>query len=135
MVLRGGVGSSALPAHRSFVVGGHGTLPGVRHRSVGGRRHAVADVSWMRGAVIPTPPVPFARRITLPSRVGVFVAAGMAGGDIPDVPWRADGRVHPVVGVRVDLWGPMARIEVGADLRSGRMAITFDAHPDWWPIL
>ena len=35
-------------------------------------------------------------------------------------------------GVRLDLWGPLLRLESGVSLRSGRIGATFDLHPDWW---
>ncbi|MBK7594182.1 MAG: hypothetical protein IPJ11_02755 [Gemmatimonadetes bacterium] len=64
-----------------------------------------------------------------------FLAAGVAGGDARDLPWRGVGRVETVAGVRLDLWGPLFRVEAGISLRTGRFGVSVDAHPDWWPIL
>ncbi len=134
-VVRGGAGTSQLPISRSFVVGGRGTLPGVGHRTMGGRRSGTVELGWTRPVAVPTPPVPGLRAIQLPSRGGLFVAAGVVGGDVRGAPWRATGRVEPVVGLRVDLWGPLVRVEGGVSLRTGAIAVMIDAHPDWWPML
>ncbi len=133
--LRGGAATTFLPPHRSFVLGGRGTLPGIPHRAIGGRRFAWGEVAWSHSAAIPTPPFPFARKVVLPSAVGLFVAAGVAGGGVAGVPWRPTARVEPVAGIRVDLWGPILRVDAGVGLRRGTVALTIDIHPDWWPIL
>ncbi|MBA2290868.1 MAG: hypothetical protein H0W15_00275, partial [Gemmatimonadales bacterium] len=111
-----------------------GTLPGVAHRSLGGRRFAWGEVAWNHPAAIPTPPVPFARRVPLPSTIGVFFAAGVVGGEVGGVPWRATSLVEPVAGLRIDAWGPTIRIDAGVGLRRGTVGVTIDIHPDWWPI-
>src|SRR5690348_9115746 len=43
---QGGVASADLPAHRAFVLGGLGTLPGDDFRSWGGRRMALLHLEW-----------------------------------------------------------------------------------------
>ena len=131
----GGIGSSNLPVDRSFVLGGRGTLLGVPFRALGGRRMALAEVAWAIPLAVPTPPFPYARLIHLPSVVAPYVAVGAAGGDFPDLPWRATGAVEPVAGVRLDLWGPLFRIDAGMSLRTGRVGVSFDMHPDWWGVM
>lgn len=137
LVLRadGGAGTTALPPWRDFVLGGPGTLPGVPHRALGGRRAARAELGWERPLGAPTPPFPYARYLPLPSTITPFVAAGVAGGDHAGVPWRGSGRIEGVAGVRVDLWGPLLRVEGGVSFRTGRIDLRVDAHPDWWPVL
>ncbi|MEO5824346.1 MAG: hypothetical protein ABIR59_00485 [Gemmatimonadales bacterium] len=133
--LRGGAATTFVPPHRSFVLGGRATLPGIPHRSIGGRRFAWGELAWTHSATIPTPPFPFARKVVLPSAVGLFVAAGVAGGGVDGVPWRPSGRLEPVAGLRIDAWGPILRVDVGVGLRRGTVGLTIDIHPDWWPIL
>lgn len=132
--LRGGAGTALLPPHRSFALGGRGTLPGIAHRSIGGRRFAWGELAWSHSAAIPTPPIPLARRVVLPSAVGFFVAAGVAGGRVVGVPWQPTGLVQPIAGLRVDVWGPILRVDAGVGLRRGTVGVTIDIHPDWWPI-
>jgi len=133
--LQGGIGTAELPSYRSFVIGGRATLAGIDHRSLGGRRVARAELAWMLPASLSSPPVPQSRHFRLPSAVGPFVAAGVAGGGVAGVPWQATRRVEPVAGLRLDLWGPLLRVEAGVSLRTGNTAIYIDAHPDWWPLL
>jgi hypothetical protein len=130
-----GWGSAELPAYRSFVLGGKGTLPGLPFREIGGRRMALASVGWALPVRLPTPPVPYSKYVALPSVVEPFLAAGIAGGDFALAPWRATGRIEPVAGVRIDAWGPLIRVESGISLRTGRVTVSLDAHPDWWEIL
>ena len=130
-----GIGWGDLPADRSFVLGGRATLPGVPFRSLGGRRMALATLAWALPVKLPTPPFPYARHVTLPSLLAPFVAVGVAGGDLLTVPWRGTGTIEPVTGLRLDLWGPLLRIEAGISLRTGRSEVTFDVHPDWWGLM
>lgn len=132
--LLSGIGTRGLPAYRSFSLGGRGTLPGVAFRALGGRRVGLLQLGWAAPVSLPSPPIPNARRIRLPSSLGPFVAAGIAGGDVAGV-GLATGRIEPVAGLRLDLWGPLLRIEAGTSLRSGRVGLTLDVHPDWWPVL
>jgi hypothetical protein len=133
--LTAGAAWGDLPPDRSFVLGGRGTLLGVPFRALGGTRMALAEVAWALPAALPTPPLPYSRWLRLPSTVGPYLAAGIAGGDIAALPWRGAARIEPVAGLRLDLWGPLLRIDTGISLRTGRAAISIDAHPDWWPVL
>jgi len=130
-----GAGTGSLPGSRDFVSGGRGTLPGVPFRALGGRRMARMEVAWALPASIPTPPVPYARYAPLPSTVAPFLGAAIVGGDDPSAPWRANGAIEPVAGLRLDLWGPLIRFEGGVSLRTGRVGLTVDVHPDWWAMM
>jgi len=130
-----GAGTADLPGYRSFVLGGRGTLPGVPFRALGGRRFVRGELSWAIPVPVPTPPVPGSRYATLPSTLAPFVAFGAAGGEEPGLRWRAGGPVQTVVGARLDLWGPLLRVEGGIALRTGNAEITVDVHPDWWPLM
>ncbi len=129
-----GLGSEGLPGYRNFVLGGRGTLPGLPYRSLGGQRMGRVEVGWALPLAVPTPPIPNARALSLPSTLTPFLAVGVAGGDQPAYPWRASARLEPVAGGYLDLWGPLLRIEGGIGLRSGHLAFGFDIHPDWWPL-
>jgi hypothetical protein len=59
----------------------------------------------------------------------------VAGGDDPAMPWRGHGVVESVVGLRLDLWGPLLRIESGTSLRTGHTELSLDIHPDWWALM
>lgn len=139
LLLRGaagiGWGDSNLPDDRGFVLGGRGTLLGVPFRSLGGTRMALAEVAWAIPVALPTPPFPYSRWIRLPSAIAPYVAAGVAGGDMSAVPWRATGRVETVAGLRLDFWGPLFRIDAGVALRTGRVGLAVDVHPDWWGVM
>ena len=93
------------------------------------------EVAWALPASIPTPPVPYARYAPLPSTVAPFLGAAIVGGDDPSAPWRANGAIEPVAGLRLDLWGPLIRFEGGVSLRTGRVGLTVDVHPDWWAMM
>lgn len=130
-----GAGTANLPPYRDFALGGRATLPGVPFRSLGGRRMLRAEAAWALPIALPTPPFPYSRYVRLPSTLGPFVAAGIAGGPVAGVPWTATDRVEPVAGLRLDLWGPLLRVETGISIRTGRVEVTLDAHPDWWPLM
>ncbi len=133
--LDGGIATEGLPAYRDFVLGGQGTLPGVPFREIGGRRMARAEIWWHLPVRLPTPPIPYSRYVHLGSTLGPFVAAGVAGGDDLAAPWRGTGEVLPVFGLRLDLWGPLVRVEAGAALHTGRFGFAIDIHPDWWGVM
>jgi hypothetical protein len=93
------------------------------------------EAGWAVPVALPTPPLPNARYLDLPSTVMPFLAVGISGGDDARLPWRGTGEIESSAGVRFDLWGPLLRVEAGVSLRSGRFGISVDAHPDWWPVL
>jgi hypothetical protein len=133
--IRLGLGSEGLPAHRGFAAGGAGSLPGTVPRSIGGRQLVLVELArpWRVGL-----PAPIGSRLAgnmLNSRVAPFVAVGVARGPMTGLPWRATASLVPVLGVRMDLWGPLLRTEVGWAPRTGGVSLMIDAHPDWWPLL
>jgi hypothetical protein len=133
--LLAGAGSRALPVYRGFAAGGVGSLPGTVPRAIGGRKLLHGEIAHPFEVVLPSP---LGRRLggqALRSRLAPFVAAGVAWDSLAGVPWPATGRLVPVVGVRLDLWGPLLRVEAGWAPRSRGFSLAVDAHPDWWPLL
>lgn len=133
--LDGGVATTGLPGYRSFVAGGRGTLVGVPAHALGGRRMLRVEVGRPLPLGLPVPLGPRLARTVLSSRLTPYLALAAAGGDVVGVPWQGGGTVESVVGARLDLWGPLLRLDVGWALRQGRLGIAVDAHPDWWPLL
>ncbi len=127
-----GAGTADLPAYRSFVLGGWGSLVGVPDRSIGGRRSARAELAWAMPVSIGMPPLANPLRLRLPSALSLVAGAAIAGGPMPGLPWQASGRIEAAAGLRLDLWGRLVRLESGFALRTGRVAFTVDLHPDWW---
>lgn len=134
-VVHAGLGSRRLPPYRGFVLGGQGSLPGVGFRAIGGRRSADATLAWLVPVPLPSPPIRALDGVALPSRIGPFLGAGVAGGELGETRWRGGGVIHPVLGLRTELWGPLLRVDLGVALRTGEVGLTVDLHPLWWPIL
>lgn len=127
-----GAGTRGLPGYRAFVLGGRGSLVGVADRALGGRRFARLEAAWAMPAAIPMPRLSSRLQVRLPSTLSLVAAAGVAGGPMPGLPWQASGRVEPMLGLRLDLWGPLLRLEGGLALRTGHAGFTLDLHPSWW---
>ena len=134
LVFRGdaGAGTTSLPGYRAFVLGGWGSLVGLPDRALGGRRAVRAELAWAMPVAIPMPSLTGDLHLRLPSTVSLVAAAAIAGGPMAGLPWQASGVIEPVAGIRLDLWGPVVRLESGVSLRTGRVGVTFDLHPDWW---
>ena len=130
-----GAGSDRLPPHRSFVIGGRGTLPGEPFRRYGGRRVAMGHLEWRFD--VPVPAIPLGSFASTGRRVTVapFVAAGYAGNSLRDLPWARSGGLRPVAGLAVELFMRLLRVEGGIGLRDGGFGITVDVNRDWWRLL
>jgi hypothetical protein len=130
-----GVGSALLPAYRSFVLGGRGTLVGEPFRAYGGRTTALAQMEWRFDVPVPALSLgSFAstgRRMT----VAPFLAVGYAGHPLPDLPWGRTAGVRPVAGVALEWFMRLIRIEAGVGLRDGHVGVTVDVNRDWWGLL
>jgi len=137
VVARGwaGWGSADLPAHRSFVMGGRGTLVGESFRAWGGRYAAVGTLEWQLPVPFPAlglgPFVSTGRSIVL----APFVGAGWAGGVMPGLPWQASDGVRPVVGLGVEWFHRFFRVDVGVGLRDRDVSLVIDVTRDLWDIL
>ena len=137
LVLRGtaGWGSEELPPHRSFVWGGRGTMVGETFRRWGGRSQLLGSVEWRVPVPFPAIPLgPFAstgRQLV----VAPFVSAGWSGGVVPGVPWMPTGGVRPAVGVGLEWFHGLLRLDVGVRLRDPALGVVVDVRRDLWGIL
>jgi hypothetical protein len=133
--LHAGVGSDGLPAYRSFVLGGRGTLVGEPFRAYGGRAYALAELEWRVN--VPAPAIPLGTFASTGHTMVMapFVAAGWAARPYAGLPWQATGGVRPVAGLAAELFMRLLRIEAGVGLRDGDLGLTLDVHPDWWGVL
>jgi hypothetical protein len=67
--------------------------------------------------------------------VAPFVAAGYADSPLTGLPWTRTDGVRPVVGLGVELFMRLLRVEAGVGLRDGGFGITVDVNRDWWRLL
>jgi hypothetical protein len=133
--LNAGWGSDGLPAYRSFVLGGRGTLVGEPFRAFGGRSYALAELEWRLN--VPGPAIPLGSFASTGHTMVLapFMAAGWSGRPYPGLPWPATGGVRPVAGLAAELFMRLIRVEAGVGLRNGDVGLTLDVHPDWWGVL
>jgi hypothetical protein len=130
-----GAGTGGLPPHRSFAIGGRGTLPGEPFRAFGGRYVALGHVEWRFD--IPAPALSLGsfastgRRLT----VAPFVAAGYTTEPLAGLPWNRTGGVRPVAGLALELFMRLIRVEAGIGLEDGEIGLTVDINRDWWGLL
>ena len=130
-----GAGSSRLPPHRSFVIGGRGTLVGEPFRSYGGRSVALAHLEWRLDA--PVPAIRLGSFASTGPRITVapFLAAGYAAQPLPGLPWDRRGAIRPVAGIALEWFMRLVRVEAGIGLRDGDLGLTVDINRDWWGLL
>jgi len=130
-----GAGTDEMPAYRSFVFGGRGTLVGEPFRAYGGRTTALGHAEWRFR--LPFPAVSLGsfastgRSLTL----APFVAAGWSDRPLGGTPWEASGGVRPVAGLAVEWFLGLLRLEGGVGLRDGTFGLTLDVSRDWWDVL
>jgi len=134
--IRGGAASSGLPTGRAFALGGIGSLPGFDDRSLWGRRMWLMELGRPIPLAVQMPGVPRAA-LSMPvvSEMTPFVAFGGVSGRLREDPGRDDPRHGTVIGFRMSLGDPIARVTVGWHPASGGVLITVDAHSLWWPLL
>ncbi|MEO8088972.1 MAG: hypothetical protein ABI703_01595 [Gemmatimonadales bacterium] len=130
-----GAGSERLPPHRSFAIGGRGTLVGEPFRAYGGRSVALAHLEWR--FEVPAPALSLGsfastgRRLTL----APFVSAGYAAQPLPGLPWGRSAGIRPVAGLALEWFMRILRVEAGVGLRDGGVGVTVDINRDWWGLL
>jgi hypothetical protein len=131
----GGVGTEGLPAYRSFVLGGRGTLVGEPFRAWGGREFALGRAEWRLEVPVPAIPLGSFASTGRTMTVAPFVAAGWASRPLAGLPWNGSDGVRPVAGLAVEWLMRLIRVEAGVGLRDGEFGVTVDLHPEWWGIL
>lgn len=133
-LVQGGLGPAGLPAHRRFVTGGAGAVPGTDARTIRGHRFLRMEVERPIPLGIGAPMGGEAAK-SLTSWVVPFVGVAAAGDDFRSPGWTGQRGVEPFFGGRLRLWGPLLQLEVGWNPRRDTWTVGFDAHPDWWPLL
>ena len=130
-----GSGSERLPAYRSFVLGGRGTLVGEPFRAYGGREMALGQVEWRIG--VPVPALGLGSYASTGPRMilAPFLAAGYAARPYDELPWSVTAGVRPVAGLALEWFMGIIRVEAGVGLRDGRAGVTVDINRDWWGLL
>jgi len=133
--LYAGMGTDSLPAYRSFVLGGRGTLPGEPYRAYGGTRMALGRVEWRFD--MPAPAIPLGSYASTGHTMTLapFLSAGWASRPPPGMPWTGTSGVRPVAGLAVELFMRLVRVEAGVALRGGGVGVSVDVNRDWWGIL
>jgi hypothetical protein len=130
-----GWGSDRLPAYRSFVLGGRGTLVGEPFRAYGGREALLAQLEWRFDVPVPAIPLGSFASTGRTLTVAPFLAVGYAGRPLPGLPWNRSAGLRPVAGLAVEGFMRLIRIEGGVGLRDGHVGVTVDINRDWWGLL
>jgi hypothetical protein len=130
-----GAGTDQLPPHRSFVLGGRGTLVGEPFRAYGGRTAGLLQLEWR--FPVPVPALGLGAFASTGNRMilAPFLSAGFAGRALPLLPWEGSDGIRPVGGVAVEWFMGLIRVEAGVGLRDGHFGITVDVNRDWWGLL
>jgi hypothetical protein len=130
-----GAGTDGLPPHRSFAIGGRGTLVGEPFRAYGGREVALGQLEWR--FPVPVPPIPLGSFASTGRTMTVapFLAAGVTGRPIGGLPWATTDGIRPVAGVALEWFMRLIRVEAGVGLRDGDFGLTVDVNRDWWGLL
>jgi len=136
VVVRGefGVASENLPAHRTFVLGGRGTLLGDDYRSWGGRRAALLDVEWR----FPVPFLSFSAgpytRTPAHIILAPYAAAGWTDEPVAGTPWSATPGARVTLGLAIE-WLGLLRVEGGYGAESRKAHVALDVTRDFWGLL
>ena len=130
-----GAGTGGLPPHRSFAIGGRGTLVGEPFRAYGGREVALGQVEWRFDLPVPAIPLGSFASTGRTVTVAPFLAAGVAGRPVRGLPWGSSDGVRPVAGLALEWFMRLIRIEAGVGLRDGGFGLTVDVNRDWWGLL
>jgi hypothetical protein len=136
VALWAGAGSWELPSHRSFVMGGRGTLIPDPFRQWGGRRAVFGEIE-MR-IQVPFPAIPLGPYTSTDNRITLVpnFAAGWTGGVlVQTVPWQTTGTLRPVIGLGLEWFHNLFRVDVALSLRDTHFGIVFDVNRDLWGIL
>ena len=131
----GGAGTEHLPAWRSFVLGGRGTLLGEGFRAWGGRQMAWGSLEWRVPVPMPAVGLGDFASTGRTAIVAPFVAVGWAAAPVAGLPWGATGDPRLTTGAALELFYKLVRIEGGVSLQTGEIGVTFDVGRVWWGML
>ena len=125
-----------MPAYRSFVMGGRGTLVGYPFREFGGRSLAVAQAEWR----LKLPGTGHSARHICQHRAQTFILAPFIGAGwseraVAGTPWAASDGVRSTAGLATEWFMGLIRLEGGVGLRDGLFEVTLDISREWWNIL
>lgn len=131
----GGSATAAVPAWRTFVLGGRGTLLGEEFRAWGGRDVAWGSLEWR--IPVPVPAIGLGDFVSTgrSAVVAPFIAAGWAGSAVTGLSWTPTSDPRLSAGVALELLYRLVRIEAGASLETGDVGVTFDVGRIWWGAL
>jgi hypothetical protein len=131
----GGWASAAVPSFRGFVLGGRGTLEGEPFRAYGGRAAAWARAEWR--VPVPFPAVPIGRFASTGRQLVVapFAAAGWTAQPLVGGLGGATDGPRPVLGLAVEAFHRLLRVDAGWAIRARRVGVTVDVRRALWPIL
>jgi hypothetical protein len=130
-----GAGTRDLPAHRSFVLGGRGTLLGEGFRAFAGRQLVWASLDLRLPVSFPELPLGSYAGTGRTVTVIPFVAAGWTGGAAAPGLGASTRGFRPVVGLGLEWFHDLLRLDVGYALRTGRFGGAIDVSRDFWDIL
>ncbi len=130
-----GWGSADLPPHRLFVLGGRGTLVGEPFRAFGGRAAALARIGWQ--VDVPFPAIPLGAFASTGRQLMLepYLAVGWVGEPVVGLPWGPSGGARPVVGVAVEVFHNLLRVDAGWAPRARAVRVTVDVRRALWPLL
>jgi hypothetical protein len=131
----GGVGGDGMPAYRSFVMGGRGSLVGYPFREFGGRSLALAHAEWRFH--VPAPAIPLGSFASTGRTfvLAPFVGAGWGARTVAGTPWAASDGLRSTAGLATEWFMGLVRLEGGYGLRDGLFEVTLDITREWWNIL
>ncbi len=130
-----GVGGDGMPAYRSFVMGGRGSLVGYSFREFGGRSLALAHAEWRFN--VPAPAIPLGSFASTGRTVVLapFIGTGWSERAVAGTPWAASDGLRSTVGLATEWFMGLIRLEGGYGLRDGLFEVTLDISREWWNIL
>jgi hypothetical protein len=117
-------------------MGGRGTLIPDPFRQWGGRRAVFGEIE-MR-IQVPFPSIPLGPYTSTDNRITLVpnFAAGWTGGVlVQTVPWQTTGTLRPVIGLGLEWFHNLFRVDMALSLRDTHFGIVFDVNRDLWGIL
>src|SRR5207245_4942044 len=120
-----GLASAALPPHRTFVLGGRGTLLGEAFRTWGGRRMALVHLEWR--VPLSFASIALGSWARTPGRLTVapYVAAGSADRPVVGTPWSAAPGARTPLGLPLG-WRGRFRLQARVGGPTGPVGVPLD---------